>query len=203
MTTGDAHWIRLALQGSEEGYRHLVELYQRPVFSIVVRMVRDAGLAEDLTQETFVKAFRALGQFDLERKFSSWLFTIAHNTTIDHLRRKRLQTVSLDAGEDESGGVPAGFDPVATSEETSPGDRFTRSELGRALEAALGTLRPEYAEILMLRLEQGRSYEEIAEISGLPLGTVKTHLFRARKALARALSEAGWDPGAKGMERLR
>ncbi len=194
MPDRDQRWVEQALEGSQEAYRHLLELYQRPVFSIVVRMVRDPALAEDLTQETFVKAFRALGTFDRNRKFSSWLFTIAHNTTIDHVRRKRLPTVSLEpAGDDEEGGSLA-FLAVAT--DPSPDQHLVHSELAAALELALSGLRVEYAEVLVLRFQEGLSYEEISEITGLALGTVKTHLYRARKALAEALESRGWDPGA-------
>lgn len=201
MATGDAHWVSQALAGSEDGYRRLMELYQRPVFSVIVRMVRDAGLAEDLTQEAFVKAFRALASFDRKRKFSSWLFAIAHNTAIDYLRRKRLKTVSLDAEREDDAEVRR-LENTAVSEQPSPEDVLSHRELGRTLEDALGTLRPEYAEVMLLRFQQGRSYEEIAEIVGLPLGTVKTHLFRARKQLAKLLEAKGWNPGQAGRKRL-
>jgi len=199
MPDRDQRWVEQALEGSQEAYRRLLELYQRPVFSIVVRMVRDSGLAEDLTQETFVKAFRGLGTFDRNRKFSSWLFTIAHNTTIDHLRRKRLPTVSLEpAGDDEEGGSLA-FLAVAT--DPSPDQLVAHSELAAALELALSGLRAEYAEVLVLRFQQSLSYEEISEITGLALGTVKTHLYRARKALAQALESRGWDTAGYGGNR--
>ncbi len=193
MPTRELQWVKQALGGSEEAYARLLELYQRPVFSIVVRMVRDPALAEDLTQETFVKAFRALGTFDRSRKFSSWLFTIAHNTTIDHVRRKQLPTVSLEPGDadDEGGGLAF----LAVSTVPSPEEALAHRDLAAALERALADMRAEYAEVLVLRFQQGLSYEEICEITGLALGTVKTHLYRARKALAEALIRAGWDPG--------
>ena len=182
-----------ALDGSQEAYSDLLEQYQRPVYSIVVRMVRDPGLAEDLTQETFIKAFRALGTFDRSRKFSSWLFTIAHNTTIDHIRRKQLPTVSMEPASDEPG---EGLAFLAVASDPSPEEVMTHRELASDLELALSGLRAEYAEVLVLRFQQSLSYEEISEITGLALGTVKTHLFRARKALAEALERRGWNPGA-------
>ncbi len=181
-------------------YEHLLETYQRPVFSIIVRMVRDHALAEDLTQETFIKAFRALESFDRSRKFSSWLFKIAHNSTIDHVRRKRVPTVSLD-GTDRDEDAGWALANTAVSRGASPEDDFTRSELASDLESALVRLRPEYAEILLLRFQQNLSYEEISGILDLPLGTVKTHLYRARKALAEALEKRGWNPGVGGVER--
>lgn len=193
MSNRDKSLVTRALSGSQEAYQRLLEEYQRPVFSIIVRMVRDAGLAEDLTQETFLKAFRSLDSFDQSRKFSSWLFSIAHNTTIDHLRRRQLPTVSLDsAGESEDG---AGLAFLAVAPDSSPEETLTHHDLAAALEQALAGLRPEYAEVLVLRFQQGMSYEEISEVTGLVLGTVKTHIYRGRKALATALESAGWDPG--------
>lgn len=198
MPARDQRWLERALDGSQEAYRYLLEEYQRPVFSIIVRMVRDPGLAEDLTQETFVKAFRSLETFDRSRKFSSWLFTIAHNTTIDYVRRKQLPTVSLEpAGNDQEASLA--FRAVA--DDPSPEEVVRHRELETDLESALADLRPEYAEVLVLRFQQDSSYEEIAEITGLALGTVKTHLYRARKALAEALEQRGWNPGESAKNR--
>lgn len=194
MRKRDSRWVRQALEGSEEAFGRLLENYQRPVFSIIVRMVRDSALAEDLTQETFVKAFRSLSSFDQQRKFSSWLFTIAHNTTIDHLRRKSLPTIALDASANEEESGDLGF--LAVDSGPTPEERTSHHELGRDLEQALVGLRPDYAEILVLRFQEELSYEEISEVTGLPLGTVKTHLHRGRKALAKALRRRGWDAGA-------
>lgn len=194
MPNSETRWIERALTGSQDAYRHLLGQYQRPVFSVIVRMVHDAALAEDLTQETFVKAFRALESFDRNRKFSSWLFSIAHNTTIDHLRRKQVPTVSLEPPESDSERPSLAF--LAVAADPSPQERLEHSELARVLELAMATLRPEYAEVLTLRFQESLSYEEISDVTGLALGTVKTHLYRARKALAEALGRAGWDPGA-------
>ena len=92
----DLDLVRRALAGSQDAYRDLLLRYQRPVLSLIRRMVRNSSQAEDLAQEVFLKAFRALGSFDQKRKFSSWLFKIAHNATIDQLRRKKLDTVPLE-----------------------------------------------------------------------------------------------------------
>ena len=177
--------------GSEEAFALLVERYQRPVYSLLFRMVRSQELAEDVAQEAFVKAWRALARFDETRKFSSWLFKIAHNTALDHLRRQGLDTLSLDApiGEDES--APAlPEDPRAEN----PLARLEARDSGRALEQAIARIRPQYREILLLRFQQELSYEEIADLLGVPLGTVKIHIFRGRAALAREMRELGWDP---------
>ena len=192
----DAEVAQEARTGSQEAYHELVRRFERPVFSLIVRMVRDRATAEDLTQEAFIKAFSNLDRYDPQRKFSSWLFKIAHNATIDHLRRRRPDTVPLEASPDEEDA--AGLDRVLSD----PGQRgpqvaAARSELAAALETAVAGLRPEYREIVVLRFAEGLSYQEIAEVADLPMGTVKTHLHRAHKELVAALEERGW--GAEGI----
>lgn len=199
MAKSDKYWVSRAIKGSQEAYAELMAVYQRPVFSVIVRMVRDPALAEDLTQESFVKAFRALQSFDTSRKFSSWLFTIAHNTTIDYIRRKQIPTVPIDGSNRDEEGASLEF--LAVARDASPEDDLAHRELADDLESALARLRPEYAEVLVLRFQQDLSYEEIAGIANLPLGTVKTHLYRARKALAEALEQRGWNPSAGGVRR--
>ena len=194
---GDAELVQATLEGSDEAFHDLVVRYERPVFSVIVRMVRDRQRAEDLTQETFLKAYRALGDYDLSRRFSSWLFKIAHNATIDALRRRRLDLVALEEPGDE------GVDPLdrLVDEGTIlPEARAEASALGVALERAVARLRPEYREVVLLRYSEGLAYHEIAEITGLAMGTVKTHIHRARKQLAEFLAEEGWEPGP-GRER--
>lgn len=189
----DAEVARRARDGSQEAYHELVRRFERPVFSLVVRMVRDRATAEDLTQEAFIKAFSNLERYDPQRKFSSWLFKIAHNATIDHLRRRTPDTVPLEASPDEEDGT--GLDRVlADPSHRGPLVAAGRSELAAALDAAVGELRPEYREIVLLRFAEGMSYQEIAEVADLPMGTVKTHLHRARKELVAALEERGWGP---------
>ncbi|HEX2254955.1 MAG TPA: sigma-70 family RNA polymerase sigma factor [Thermoanaerobaculia bacterium] len=188
----DAELALAARGGADDAFRLLVERFERPVFSLVVRMVRDRGAAEDLTQETFVKAYRKLRTYDPERKFSSWLFKIAHNATIDHLRRRELETVPLDSGggDDEAPSLAR----VLADAGRGPAVDAGRGQLAGALEAAVGRLRPEYREVVLLRFAEGLGYEEIAEAAELPLGTVKTYIHRARKELMTSLVEAGWGP---------
>lgn len=189
----DAELVERALRGDERGYADLLARYERPVFTLVLRMVRDRNLAEDLAQEAFVKAFAKLASYDPGRKFSSWLFKVAHNTAIDHLRRRELDTVSLDApvGEDEDG-------PLRTVEDSAgetPEAAAERADLSRAITRSVGRLRPEYREVVLLRYQAGLEYNEIVEATGFPLGTVKTYLHRARKELAGWLGEEGWGRG--------
>lgn len=186
----DAALVEQALAGRQEAYREIVLRYQRPLFSLIVRMVRDAASAEDLSQEAFVKAFGALGRYESSHRFSSWLFKIAHNATIDFLRRKPLPTTPLDssAGVDELDRLREIEDERAID----PERLAVGADLGRHLEAAIARLRPEYREAVVLRFVEGLAYEEIAEVMNLPMGTVKTFLHRARKELASRLGEVGW-----------
>lgn len=189
---GDTELVAAAVGGSQEAFQTLVERFERPVFSLVVRMVGEPATAEDLSQEAFLKAFRHLDSYDPSRKFSSWLFKIAHNTTLDHLRRHGLETVPLERPDDDEGHGLAAV--LADDTLRSPEAAAQRSDLASALAAAIDTLRPEYREIVLLRYQEGLAYQEIAEVADLPLGTVKTHLHRARGELMAALEAAGWGP---------
>ena len=184
----DAGVVRLAQRGREAAFRELVHRYERPVFALVYRMVRDREVAEDLAQDTFVKVLNHIDRYSPDFKFSSWLFKIANNVAIDHLRRRQVDTVSLDGNPHATtaDAVEASvLDPEAPQE--SPLEELEARELGQAIERAIGRLRPEYRACILLRHVEGRSYEEIATTLDLPLGTVKTYIHRARQALRTAL----------------
>lgn len=182
--------VALAQSGSEAAYRELVTRYERPVFSLVFRMVRDRETAEDLSQETFIKVLNNLDRYSPEFKFSSWLFKIANNLTIDHLRRRRVDTISIEGAPDAVTVESARATSIAVvSQDQSPLEELESRELGTAIEAAIAQLRPEYRACILLRHVEDRSYEEIAEIVKLPLGTVKTYIHRARHELRAALDE--------------
>ena len=199
MMPTDAELVAGSLRGSDEAFRDLVVRFERPVYALILRMVRDPETAEDLAQEVFVKAYRHLGSYDPRRKFASWLFKVAHNTTIDHLRRAELDTVPLAAENDEGGGLLAVLaDPGAES----PAAAAERRDMARALERAIAGLRPEYREAVVLRYVEGLAYQEICDVLRLPEGTVKTNLHRARKELAVAMRAAGWGPAAAAAETL-
>jgi RNA polymerase sigma-70 factor, ECF subfamily len=182
--------VTWAAQGHEAAFRELVRRYERPVFSLLYRMVRDRALAEDLAQETFIKVLNAIGSYNPQFKFSSWIFKIANNAAIDQLRRRELETLSLD-------GSPHATTPdeihattlqVGDSGE-SPLQELEARELGGAIEHAIARLRPEYRACILLRHVEGHSYEEIARILELPLGTVKTYIHRARNELRGYLED--------------
>jgi RNA polymerase sigma-70 factor (ECF subfamily) len=188
----DRELASLAAQGREAAFRELLSRYERPIFSLVYRMVRDRALAEDLAQETFIRAFHAIDSYDPAYRFSNWIFKIAHNHTIDHLRRRKLDTVSIE-------GSPHATTPgeqertrlALASGEESPAAFTENRELGGQIERAIGALRPEYRAVIMLRHVEGYAYEEIAEIMEIPLGTVKTYLHRARGELKEMLADVG------------
>ena len=187
----DAELVARTLAGSPDAFRMLVERFQRPVLSLIARMVGDPSLAEDLAQESFVKAYRKLHTFQPQRKLSSWLFKIAHNTTIDHLRRAKPESVALEASTAEG---DESWEVLRVAEEEGPEYRAQHAQLLAALDAALGRLPRRYREILTLRFQHGLAYHEIAEVTGVAMGTVKVQLHRARKQLAAELAEAGFAP---------
>lgn len=177
-----------AIAGSEYAFQTLVERYQRPVFSLVARMVKDRGIAEDVTQEVFVKAWRALPRYDPKRRFASWLFKIASNAAIDQLRRKQLPTTPIETADPDRSSI---LDRVADERSESPDTLVKRRELSAALEAAVAALRPEYRLVILLRFREDLPYRDIAEATGMPLGTVKTNLRRARREIEERLRKDG------------
>ena len=196
----DADVVALAQQGREAAYRELVRRYERPVFSLVYRMVRDRELAEDLTQDTFIKVLTHIDKYRPEFKFSSWLFKIANNVAIDHLRRRQLDTVSMEGSPHATTAdlADATSFELATQGET-PLQELEARELGSEIERAIARLRPEYRACILLRHVEDKSYEEIAATLDLPLGTVKTYIHRARHELRKLLEHvreggAGPDP---------
>jgi RNA polymerase sigma-70 factor (ECF subfamily) len=185
-----ARLAKAAAAGSDEAFRAIVERHGDTVYRLVNRMVRDPALAEDIAQETFLKAYRALPGYDPRWKLSSWLLKIAHNATIDHLRRQRLDTTPLDLGPESETGSP--IERIADASVLDAEQQLRGRALARDLQAALGSLDPAYRELLLLRFQEGLAYQEIAEVTGLPLGTVKVRLHRGRKRLADLLAARGW-----------
>jgi RNA polymerase sigma-70 factor (ECF subfamily) len=181
-----------ALNGNEAAAREIVRRYERPVFSLIDRLVRETAISEELTQDAFLKIFRKLHTFDSRLRLSAWILRIAHNTALDHLRRHRPSLLSLDAPVEEDD-RPLG--ELIPDEATPLPDRsLEQSRLAAALDRALDRLRPEYRAVLVLRYQEGLEYGEIATVIERPVGTVKTFVHRARRALARALQESGARP---------
>ena len=180
----DQQVVEWAKDGNEPAFRELVRRYERPVFSLLYRMVRDRSLAEDLAQETFIKVLNGIRSYRPEFKFSSWIFKIANNAAIDHLRRHELDTLSLDGSPHAQ--TPEEMQATALqlgARQESALDAVVARELGNQIERAIARLRPEYRACILLRHVEGHSYEEIAQMLELPLGTVKTYIHRARNEL--------------------
>lgn len=186
----DAELVDRTLGGSEDAFRVLVDRHQQRVYNLLVRMLRHPALAEELAQETFLKAFSHLRSFDPRFKFSNWLLRIAHNTAIDAMRRRKPgQEVSFD--DPGQGDQPTGADAFIDPGSDSAPRAVERRELAEVLGAALARLRPDYREAVVLRYQEDLSYEEISAITGLPLGTVKSNLHRARAEMAAFLRGRG------------
>ncbi len=170
----DQALISATLAGHAAAFEELVRRYERAVYSLAVRTLRDATEAQDATQEAFFKAYRALGGFRPGAKFSTWIFTICYRLCCDRLaKRKRI------SGEE----LPDRADPAA-----GPEAIVERDDDARRVRAAIEALPDKYRAVVTLYHLQGKQYEEIATVLDLSLGTVKTHLFRAKEHLRKALT---------------
>lgn len=176
--------IREILAGNTNAFAVLERKYRRIVSFLIRKMIRVDEDVEDLTQETFVKAYAALPTFQFEYPFSRWLYKIASNRCIDHLRRRRFMAVSLDEPINGKDG-DLYIEPVDTGQ--TPDVALLAKERIRLLREALATMPEKYREVIRLRHEEELEYQEIADRLQQPLGTVKAHLFRARKMLYKKL----------------
>lgn len=180
----DLRLIELCQQGHTEFFGDLVARYQTRIYNMAYRMLHSREEAEDITQETFLKVFRALATFKGDR-FSPWIYKIASNLCLDYLRRRRPSTVSLDSPVGPDGDIPREIaDETRLLEDT-----VLAGALGFDVQRAIDALPPKYRTVVVLRHIEDLTYEEIADILALPLGTVKTRLFRAREILRLRLAE--------------
>lgn len=184
----DAELVVRALAGREENFEELVHRYQRAIVAYVYRMVGDYDAALDLTQEVFIKVYGSLTRYRPEYKFSTWIYRIAHNAAIDHLRRQgTLRLEELEHSSDEHGT----YEKPLASDALTPEQESEQAERRAEIEEVVQRLAPAYRELILLRHAHDMSYDEIAEVTGLPLGTVKNRIFRAREAMRFALVERG------------
>ena len=174
----DRDLVVTATTGVEGSFEELVRRYQRPISAYVYRMVGDYEAALDLTQEIFIKVYGSLARYRSEFKFSTWIYKIAHNSAVDHLRRNAGRERSLSSGiEGDQYELPI------ESGSLSPEQESERKERKLEIEAVVRSLPSAYRELIVLRHSQDLTYEEIVEVTGLPLGTVKNRLFRAREMM--------------------
>lgn len=182
----DEKIVTLARTRNPEYFGDLVLRYQQRLFAFIRSIVNNQQTAEDLTQQSFEKAFVALNAFNTERSFKAWLFTIAKNEAFSYLRKQKKQRLLPLAEEltDQDGDTQA---QVVTDPAPLADKELIRSEEGQSIRQALKLLKPNYRAVLNLYYQQDMSYQEIAETLDLRLNTVRTHLRRAKAALAKIL----------------
>lgn len=178
--------VQRAIGGDQSAFKVLFEKYKQPLYYHILKLVKDKEIIEDLLQEIFLKAFDNIGSFNPDYAFSTWLYRITTNHSIDFLRKKKLKTFSI-------------HDPIKTKdgemsieledEGRSADDLIVRKQRSQILREALDSLPDKYREIIKMRHVEELSYQEIAEILDLPLGTVKAHIFRARELLYKYLKD--------------
>jgi RNA polymerase sigma-70 factor, ECF subfamily len=182
----DRDLVTRAVTGREDAFEELVRRYQRPIAAYVYRMVGDYEAALDLTQEVFIKVYNSLLRYRSEFKFSTWIYKIAHNSAVDHLRRYSNRAQAL-TGEFEG----EQYDLPLESRRLSPEQESEKAERRAEIEQVVRGLPTAYRELVLLRHSHDMSYDEIAEVTGLPLGTVKNRLFRARETMRQQFIQRG------------
>ena len=182
----DEELVARARGGDLDSFNQLVLRWERPIYALAYRVIGREEDARDVAQETFLRAFRALGGFKGEAKFSSWLYRITLNLCRDWIRRERRTPVAQ---------APEGVDLIELASESTPAesieDLISRKELGRAVAKAMSSLSDEQRTAIILKEYQGLTFQEIADLLNCPLSTVKTRLYQGLSVLRRQLEEAG------------
>jgi RNA polymerase sigma factor (sigma-70 family) len=178
----DFKLIDMAVGGDDKAYARLLQRYKRPVYHMILKMVRNIDDAEDLTMESFSKAFRSLARFKKDFTFSTWLFRIATNNTIDFIRKKKLNTLSIQNTFTDDDGQAVSID-VEDDGNLNPQDEAIKAQKEELIQVFVNMLPGKYQKLVRLRYFNELSYEEIAEELEAPLGTVKAQLHRARELM--------------------
>ena len=182
----DDKFVKQAIKGDQDAYKKLMDKYQKPLYFHVLKMVRNHEQVEDLVQEAFMKAFKNLNSYNTNYAFSTWLYRITTNHTIDYLRKKKLNTTSIN----EPLKTKEGEMQIQISSDDAETDReIIRKERKKIIHNAINNLPKKYRRVIEMRHLQELSYQEIAEQLDLPLGTVKAHIFRAREMLYKELKD--------------
>jgi len=184
----DEQLVEVVLAGDRERYAELVGRYQARLVNYLFRLVRNLDDAHDLAQEVFVRVYQALDRFDPKYRFSTWLFRVAQNAAIDQIRRRRFRLVPIGSHEDEQGELQRGVELV--DEAPAADEAMAGGERDAGVRRAIEALPWEYRELILMRHYGELAYDEIAEAKGMPLGTVKNKLFRARQMLKGLLEPA-------------
>lgn len=176
--------IKQVKKGDHQAFAELVDRYKNSVYAICLRMVGDRHEAEDLSQETFIRAYRHIAQFDHNRKFSTWVFRIATNLSIDFLRRKK-PSVSLDAEIPGTDGLTLNSMLPDSDAGARPDERMIRTEMEQRVQREIAKLPEKYRSAVILKYVEDLSLKEIGDIMDLPIGTVKTRIHRGREMIRR------------------
>lgn len=182
----DQELVAAVLDGDPERYGELVRRYEGRLVNYLCRMLRRLEEAHDVAQEVFIKVYKALDRYDPRYRFSTWLFRVAQNAAIDHLRKQRVTLLSMEGVESADGDQRAWEFP---SSEPTPYGTSRNRERREAIEASIAGLPWEYRELIVLRHFGELSYDEIATLKEMPLGTVKNKLFRGRQMLKEKLAD--------------
>jgi RNA polymerase sigma-70 factor (ECF subfamily) len=178
--------VKKAKAGDEKAYKKLVDKYERALYFHILKMVKNREQVEDLVQEAFVKAFDNLNTYSTNYAFSTWLYRIATNNTIDYLRKKKLKTLSIDKPMKTRDGEME----MQLPDESAKTDRgIIKKQRKKIVQHAIDDLPEKYRKVIELRHMEEKSYKEISDILDKPLGTVKAHIFRARELLYKALKD--------------
>jgi RNA polymerase sigma-70 factor (ECF subfamily) len=172
---------KAVIELDQQAYAMLMKRYKKAVYFMILKMIRDTDDAEDLTMEAFAKAFKNLHKFKKDYTFSTWLFRIATNNTIDFIRKKKLKTMSLNTSMSDDGGNSVTID--VEDDDNNPQDEFIRSQRIEMVRIFVDKLPAKYRKLVELRYFDELSYEEIAQELDKPLGTVKAQLHRSRELL--------------------
>ena len=182
----DKNIVERTLSGEKEAFELLIQKYENPMFNYIGRMVGNRELALELTQEVFLKSYASLHSYQAKYKFSTWLFKIASNLIIDYWRKKRIPTLSLDQQD------ARGYQRIplqVSDKEPSIIKKFELSELKGRIEKTLEKIPPSLREMFVWRHINELSYDEIAEIKSIPVGTVKNRVFQAKEMILQLLEE--------------
>ena len=189
----DQQLVRQALAGSQAAYQELVQRHQKSVLATVYKLVHNREEARDLVQETFMKAFGSLATYREEFQFSTWLHRIASNCSIDYIRKKKIEALSLDQPlETKDSQVSLEIPDWSKNPEAD----LVEKQRGLTIKEAIDSLPKGYREVILFRHKDEKSYQEIAAILGLPVGTVKARIFRGRELLKKKLK--AWRKGYAG-----
>lgn len=178
--------VSRAVGGDQTAFKELFDKYRQPLYFHVLKMVHNRDIIEDLLQEIFLKAFDNINSYNPDYAFSTWLYRITTNHSIDYLRKKKLKTLSLDEPINTKDGE---MSIEVADEDSASDDTILLDQRRRVLKQALDSLPDKYRDIIYMRHMDELSYQEIADILEIPLGTVKAHIFRARELLYKALKD--------------